>query len=99
MAVANLQGAQQSTPGQCVETHPGSAFAGTLRRRSSLEWNNHTTLLASCIASRKGRFAATRIFETGSDRQDFFETFLFEVFVFFFDLVFFLATFFFAAAF
>jgi hypothetical protein len=66
MAVAHLQGAQQSIPGQCVETQQGSAFAGALRRRSSLEWNDHTALLASCIASRKVCFAAMRIVETGS---------------------------------
>jgi hypothetical protein len=68
MAVAHLQGAQQSSPGQCVETHPGSAFAGTLQRRSSLEWNDHTALLASRIVSRKDRFAAMRIIESGSGR-------------------------------
>jgi len=66
MAVAHLQGAQQSSPGQCVETRTGSDFAGALRRRSSLEWNDHAALLASCIAIRKDRFAAMRIFETGS---------------------------------
>ncbi len=70
MAVAHLQGAQQSIPGQCVETQPGSAFAGALRRRLSLEWNDHTTLLASCIASRKDRFAAMRITEAGSNPAD-----------------------------
>jgi len=66
MAVAHLQGSQQSSPGQCVETHSGSAFAGALRRRLSLEWNDHTALLASCIASRKDSFAAMRIVEAGS---------------------------------
>jgi hypothetical protein len=66
MTVAHLQGAQQSIPGQCVETHSGSAFAGALQRRLSLEWNNHTALLASCSASRKDRFAAMRKIETGS---------------------------------
>jgi len=66
MAVAHLQGAQQSIPGQCVETRTGSAFAGTLRRRSTLEWNDHTALLASCTASRKDRFAAMLIVEAGS---------------------------------
>jgi len=67
MAVAHLQGAQQSSPGQCVETHSGSAFAGALQRRSSLEWNDHAALLASCIASRKDGFAAMRIVEAGSN--------------------------------
>ena len=76
----------------------GSAFAGALRRRSSLEWNDHTALLPSCIASRKERFAAMRIVETGSDRQDFFEILFFEDFAFFFDAAF-LATFFFAVVF
>ena len=98
MAVAHSQGAQQSSPGQCVETQSGIAFAGALRRRSSLKWNDHIALLASCIECRKDRFAAMRIVETGSDRQDFFETFFFEVFDLFFDVVFFLATFFIAAA-
>jgi len=67
MAIAHLQGAQQSSPGQCVETRPGSAFAGALQRHSSLEWNNHAAFLASCIASRKDSFAAMRIVETGSN--------------------------------
>jgi hypothetical protein len=66
MAVAHLQGAQQSNPAQCVETHLGSAFAGALQRRLSLEWNDHTALLASRTASRKGRFAAMWIIEIGS---------------------------------
>ncbi len=98
MAVAHSQGAQQCSSGQCVETYPGNAFARALRRRSSLEWNNHSALLASCIASRKDRIAAMRIVETGSDRQDFFDTFFFEAFAFFFAAFFFLATFFFGAA-
>jgi hypothetical protein len=52
--------------GQWRETRSGSAFAGALLCRSSLEWNNHTTLLASRSASRKMRFAATGIVETAS---------------------------------
>ncbi len=97
MAVANLQGAHRSSSGQCVETHPGSAFAGAQRRRLLLEWNNHNALLASCIASRKDSFAAMRIVEAVSDRQGFFDTFFFEVFAFFFVVFLFLATFFFGA--
>jgi hypothetical protein len=45
----------------------GSAFAGALQRRSLLEWNDHTSLLASGIASRKDRFAAMRNYEIGSE--------------------------------
>ena len=48
------------------QTQPGSAFAGGLLCRSSLEWNNHTTLLASRSPTRKGRFATTDIIETAS---------------------------------
>jgi hypothetical protein len=49
------------------ESNPtGSDFAGALRRRLSLEWNDHTALLAPCIASRKDSFAAMRIGEMGS---------------------------------
>ena len=44
----------------------GSAFAGDLQRRSSLEWNDHTALLAPCISSRKGSFAAMSDYEIGS---------------------------------
>jgi len=49
------------------QTHSGSAFAGALQRRSSLEWNDHAALLASCIASRTDGFAAMRIVEAGSN--------------------------------
>jgi hypothetical protein len=66
MAIVHSQGAQQSIPGQCVETQPGSAFAGALLRRLSLEWNYHNVLLASCIASRKDCFAAMRTIVAGS---------------------------------
>jgi hypothetical protein len=45
---------------------PGSGLAGALRCRSSLVWNHHTTLLASCSPSRKASFAATRDREIGS---------------------------------
>ncbi len=53
-------------PGQWRETQSGSAFAGALLCRLSLEWNNHTALLASRSASRKDRFATMDIIETAS---------------------------------
>ena len=51
---------------QWRETRLGSAFAGVLRCRSSLGWNDHTTLLASRSPSRKGRFATMNIVQTAS---------------------------------
>jgi len=47
----------------------GSNFAVALFCRSSLEWNNHDTLLASRSARRKMRFAATCIIETASKER------------------------------
>jgi len=67
MAIAHLQGAQHKIRGQCVETQPGNTVAGALLHRSSLVWNDHAAPLAACSASRKDRFAAMRIFETGSN--------------------------------
>jgi len=55
-------------PGQWRETQSGSAFAGALLCRLSLEWNDHTALLASRSASRKDRFATMDIIETASMR-------------------------------
>jgi hypothetical protein len=45
----------------------GSAIAGDLLRRSLLEWNDHTALLAPCTSSREGGFAAMWVYEIGSD--------------------------------
>ena len=53
-------------PGQCLDILPGGAFAGTLQRRSSFEWNDRTVRLASCKASRNDRFEAMRFIQTGS---------------------------------
>jgi 16S rRNA (guanine527-N7)-methyltransferase len=69
MSKAHSQGTQQNSPGQCVETRPGSALADGLPRCSSLSWNNHILLLAPGIPSRQARFAAMRNPEIGSVQQ------------------------------
>jgi hypothetical protein len=51
-----IRKARNKAAGQWRETRSGSAFAGALLCRLSLEWNDHAALLASRSASRKDRF-------------------------------------------
>ena len=63
----------RDTKDQSAPVHAGLPYLagglGALLCRSSLEWNDHTALLASCIASRKGRFAAMWNTEIGSSHR------------------------------
>jgi hypothetical protein len=47
-----IRKASNKAVGPAKRNPKGNAFAGALLRRSSLGWNNHTALLASCIPSR-----------------------------------------------